>query len=328
MWIIFITNKDHTKLHPYYILLVVSISCLFLLLDGSIPDIYGDTNFHRTNNSKCNCVVFRMDDIQDYWLNSVQSAVMDLFLSKGQNLSLGLITHAVGNDSKIVDKIEAGLNKRLFELDVHGWDHVNYSKLSQNEQKVSLYNASSKIEKIFGIKPDVFIPPSDSFDNNTIWAMKDLRIKILSSGLPEERRLDQNKNIFSIPNHEGPNNSKIVISKSSEENKKKIIEDKDSANSIVYDLPATVLFKDFKNGKWVKTQFVDIIGNVTKNISEHGYAVVVLHPQDFAHTSNGTSRYINSIDKRDISDLANLIDYLVSRNVMIVPFSKVIPFSQ
>lgn len=35
MWIIFITNKDHTKLHPYYILLVVSISCLFLLLDGS-----------------------------------------------------------------------------------------------------------------------------------------------------------------------------------------------------------------------------------------------------------------------------------------------------
>jgi hypothetical protein len=105
MWIIFITNKDHTKLHPYYILLVIGISCLFLLLDGNIPDIYCDTNFHRTNNSKCNCVVFRMDDIQDYWLNSVQSAVMDLFLSKGQNLSLGLITHAVGNDSKIVDNL-------------------------------------------------------------------------------------------------------------------------------------------------------------------------------------------------------------------------------
>src|SRR4029079_8612159 len=115
------------------------------------------TNEVNSVNSKCNCIVFRLDDIQDYWLNSVQSAVMDLFLSKGQNLSLGLITHAIGNDSKIVDKIEAGLNKRLFELDVHGWDHVNYSKLSQNEQKVSLYNASSKIEKIFGIKPDVFI---------------------------------------------------------------------------------------------------------------------------------------------------------------------------
>jgi hypothetical protein len=27
-------------------------------------------------NSKCNCIVFRLDDIQDYWLNSVQSAVI------------------------------------------------------------------------------------------------------------------------------------------------------------------------------------------------------------------------------------------------------------
>lgn len=45
------------------------------------------TNEVNSVNSKCNCIVFRLDDIQDYWLNSVQSAVMELFMSKGQNLS-------------------------------------------------------------------------------------------------------------------------------------------------------------------------------------------------------------------------------------------------
>ncbi|HEY7079655.1 MAG TPA: polysaccharide deacetylase family protein [Nitrososphaeraceae archaeon] len=141
----------------FCIILLISLSSNSLINESSVSAI-ATNNFHRPTNeindasSKCNCVVFRMDDIQDYWLNSVQSAVMDLFMSKGQKLSLGLIMHIVGNDSKVVDKIKTGLDKGLFELDAHGWDHINYTKLNQNEQKQSLYNASSKMEKLFGIR--------------------------------------------------------------------------------------------------------------------------------------------------------------------------------
>ncbi|HET7285372.1 MAG TPA: hypothetical protein VFI70_11870, partial [Nitrososphaeraceae archaeon] len=68
-----------------------------------------------TASSSCKCIVFRMDDIQDDWLNSAQVAVMNLFLSKNQSLSLGSIMHIVGNDSKIVDKVKEGFHKGLFE---------------------------------------------------------------------------------------------------------------------------------------------------------------------------------------------------------------------
>ena len=281
------------------------------------------TNEVNSVNSKCNCIVFRLDDIQDYWLNSVQSAVMELFMSKGQNLSLGLIMHIVGNDSKIVDKIKTGLGKGLFELDVHGWDHINYTKLSQTKQSQSLYNASLKMEKMFGTNPVVFIPPFDSFNNDTISAMKKLGMNIISSDTSEENRFDQNRSIF-IANHLGINNSKILSQKLLDNKNKKDMTSRTAY--VVYHLPGTIFFKDFQNGKWVKTPVDDILSNSSRNIAKFGYAIVVLHPQDFANSTNGTTVPTNSINKAEITDLARLIDEFVSRNVKIVPFHKAITF--
>jgi peptidoglycan/xylan/chitin deacetylase (PgdA/CDA1 family) len=283
-----------------------------------------DTNEANSVNSKCKCIVFRLDDIQDYWLNSVQSAVMDLFMSKGQNLSLGLIMHIVGNDSKIVDKIKTGLGKGLFELDAHGWDHINYTKLIQNKQKQSLYNASMKMEKMFGTNPAVFIPPFDTFNNDTISAMKKLGMNIISSGLPEESRFDQNRSIF-IANHPGINNRDILSERLLDNEKNNDTNNKTA--SVVYHLPATIFFKDFQNGKWVKTPVDDILSNSSRNIAKYGYAIVVLHPQDFANTTYGTAVPTNSVNKAEITDLARLIDNFLSRNLKIMPFHKVITFS-
>ena len=63
----------------------------------------------------CNCVVFRMDDIQDRWPLNGQLTVMDLFISKNQSLSVGAIMNEIGNDSKIINKVREGDKKGLFE---------------------------------------------------------------------------------------------------------------------------------------------------------------------------------------------------------------------
>ena len=34
----------------------------------------------------------------------------------------------VGNDSKIINKVREGDKKGLFELALHGWNHVDYTK--------------------------------------------------------------------------------------------------------------------------------------------------------------------------------------------------------
>ena len=96
----------------------------------------------------CDCVIFRMDDVQDYWIEPAQIAPMNLFISKNQSLSLGLIMHTVGNDSKIINKVGEGYHKGLFELALHGWDHIDYSKLTEQEQQYSLQKANEKMKTL------------------------------------------------------------------------------------------------------------------------------------------------------------------------------------
>ena len=43
--------------------------------------------------------------------------------------------------------------------------------------------------------------------------------------------------------------------------------------SVVYHLPGTIFFKDFQNGKWVKTPVDDILSNSSRNIAKYGYAM-------------------------------------------------------
>ena len=109
-----------------------------------------------------------MDDIQDYWIESGQILPMDIFLSKNQSLSLGLIMNGTGEDLKIIDKVKEGYQKGLFELAIHGFDHINYSKLSEENQLVSLQNANKKMETIFGKPSKIFLPPFDQFNNGSL----------------------------------------------------------------------------------------------------------------------------------------------------------------
>ncbi|HEY7079656.1 MAG TPA: hypothetical protein VH500_08145 [Nitrososphaeraceae archaeon] len=159
--------------------------------------------------------------------------------------------------------------------------------------------------------------------------MKRIGMMIISSGLHEENIFDQNRSIFNA-NHASVNNNSIMPTQkllNSKENNVINNNVNNKTTSVVYHLPGTIFFKDFQNGKWVKTPLVDILGNSSSNIAKYGYAVVVLHPQDFANTSNGTTTLINSVNNTEVSGLSKLIDSFVSGNVKIMPFHNVISFS-
>jgi peptidoglycan/xylan/chitin deacetylase (PgdA/CDA1 family) len=290
-------SVPETWIYCLIIIVIITISASFFHLSQIIIPM---VNASTIGSTSCNCVVIRMDDVQDYWLNSVQVALMNLFESKNQSLSLGLIMHHVANDSRIVSKVKEGLlNNGLFELDIHGWDHISYTNLTENEQKDSLFKANMKMQNLFRTKSIVFIPPNDVFNNSTLKAMSTLGIRIISSAPYEENAFNQKRSVF-VSNNNSSNKSATII----------------------YHLPSTILFKAFKKGKWVSTPLYDIINNVTRNIQRYGYAVVVIHPQDFAKNMNGT--FSNSVDESQISDLSRLMDLLSSKGVHIVPFHKVV----
>jgi peptidoglycan/xylan/chitin deacetylase (PgdA/CDA1 family) len=52
--------------------------------------------------------------------------------------------HNTGNDPSIVNRVSEGYKNGLFELALHGWDQINYTKLDKDEQRISLLNANEK----------------------------------------------------------------------------------------------------------------------------------------------------------------------------------------
>jgi peptidoglycan/xylan/chitin deacetylase (PgdA/CDA1 family)/3D (Asp-Asp-Asp) domain-containing protein len=252
-----------------------------------------------TARSNCNCVVFRMDDIQDYWLKSGQLAAMNQFISRNQSLTLGIIMDSIGNDTEIVNKVKEGSDSGLFELAVHGWNHTDYTKLSEEEQRKSLDDSNRKMIELFGNTSEIFIPPLNSFNNDTINAMEQVGMKIL----------DANSSSFDELELKGHNESRAQSSLS--------IQSKD-----FFYMPSTITFKDYYQDQPIKNSIQNIFNNVTQSIATNGYAVIIIHPQDFVKIdANGS--LTDALDENETNDLSRLIDLILSNNIPLGSFFEV-----
>lgn len=249
------------------------------------------------NQTMCNCVIFRLDDVQDYWIHSAQVQVMDLFISKDQSLSVGIIMNHTGSDQVVLQKIKQGQNLKLFELDIHGWNHVDYTTLTQQEQKTTLELANNKMQALFGVKSNVFIPPYDLFNNSTLSAMSSSGIGILSAS------------------SDPPNNSRFIFSPTIS-----------SEPYSIYQLPETAGFMfENKSGVWQKESNSAILDNVDQGIAKRGYTVVVLHPQNFVKMENGL--FVDIVDPIQMNNLSKLIDLILAKNIRITTFENTITSS-
>jgi peptidoglycan/xylan/chitin deacetylase (PgdA/CDA1 family) len=282
----------------------------------------------------CHCVVFRMDDVQDSFVDLAQLITMNLFISNNQSLTLGLIMHDIGNDTKIIGQVNTGYHQGLFELALHGWDHIDYTKLTEHEQQKSLQKANDKMQHLFGNTSNIFITPYGTFNNGTIKAMSQLGIKILSAATFSESKFDKNSSVFHVNN---TNVAVIINNGNSQANHQSIaslINTNHTTNSnttattsntaSVYHLPAMTFFKnDDANKKPVKIPIEQILSDVDSNIKKYGYAIIVFHPQDFVKTDqNGNLTHI--VDQKEIKDLSSLINIIVSKKIPITTMSKLV----
>ncbi len=268
----------------------------------SFSVLNSNTTNNNILNNQCYCVIFRMDDIQDYGFLQGQIAPMDLFISKNLSMSLGLIMHVIGNNSNIINKVKEGQEKKLFELALHGWDHIDYSKLSEQQQQYFLQKANEKMKQIFGNTTNIFFPPLDPYNNDTIKVLDRLNFSIISSLGYEENILNHGKNIF---NTKGKFNNNNLQEKT------------------IFHIPGTITFKSYVNGTWVSIPMDKIMTVLSANIKKYGYGVVVMHPQDFL-ISDKNGKFTNVVNNTEISNLSHLINSIQSKNEHIVTFSQLI----
>ena len=146
--------------------------------------------------SSCNCVAFRLDNVQDYWLDDVQIKMIDSFDSKGAGITVGIIGKAFGNDTKLVDYLKSKTSN--LDIAINGWSFEDYTTLTEDQQANLLQQSETKISSILGVTPAVFIPPYGKTNNDTLYAASSNNIRIIS-GSSVITPLDLTENIHSYP---------------------------------------------------------------------------------------------------------------------------------
>jgi peptidoglycan/xylan/chitin deacetylase (PgdA/CDA1 family) len=238
--------------------------------------------------TSCQCVAFRLDDIQNYWIDNPQLSIMKLFHEKHASLTIGIIGGSFGNDSKLVSFIKNNIYNKDAEIEIanHGWLHENFTHFSKQDQMQLMSKTNAKINKIFGIVPTIFIPPFEKFNNNTIYAMNANHLKYISSSVDDD--------------------SKYLVKE----------------NNVVY-IPGTTqtsLLVD--NGTiWIHKGHTHTFIKIMQGIQNYGYATVIIHPQEYS-VRNGVE-YYNEVDKSQLKELEYLVDEVQKSGLRIVPVSKV-----
>ena len=254
-----------------------------------IPDVIKNTPV-ETNEpiSSCDCVAFRFDDVQDYWLNDVQIAYVNTFVDKNIPLTVGIIADSFGNDQKITNVIKDATSKNKLEIASQGVGNKPYTDFSKQEQDDLLKQSIVEIQNSVGVRPHIFVPPQNKYNNDTKQALIENKFTHLSSN--------------------------ILLGESPPFPLK---------GETLYKFPETAT-----TGKYSLEQnlFIGLSSNDTysdtiNSLKKYGFAVITSHPQEFSIIQNGT--YTNQINKEQIIELESLIQKLQSDGIKIVSIGKI-----
>jgi len=235
----------------------------------------------------CTCVAFRFDDVQDYWLNAVQIEVLEVFENRNSPLTIGIIGDRIGNDQKIISYINASISDDSIEIANHGWDHEDFTMYNKTYQSSLIQKTNEKIQDLFGVKPTVFIPPFNSFNENTTAVMLDDGITHFSSEFD-----------FSTPPYP-------------------------LVDAELYNFPQGAFTGELTQNKnfIVGISHKLTLSQIKQNIEEFGFAVVTMHPQEFSEIKKG--QYLNQVNEKQIRELELLLDRLRFEEIKIVPISEI-----
>lgn len=134
-------------------------------------------------------IIFRVDDI---FLdnNQFEEQLFDIFLKNNIPLTLGVVPMNNKNTPIIYQlnpTTKDQLRSNKFNIAVHGYKHVKnneygeFSGVNIEIQNNWIADGIKHLKQLTDFKIDTFIPPWNSFDNNTVSALKNNGIKYLSA---------------------------------------------------------------------------------------------------------------------------------------------------
>jgi peptidoglycan/xylan/chitin deacetylase (PgdA/CDA1 family) len=244
----------------------------------------------ETEIESCNCVSFRLEDVQDYWLNDVQIKIMEIFIENETPLTIGIIADAFGNDPKITEFVRQNIENEKGNLQVatKGIGLTSFTNYDKNEQNKNLKESIDLIESNLNVKPHVFIPPGNKFNSDTMEILENNGITHISSSLtngdspPFEFKGEK---VYRFPQ---------VTSTS----------DYNTAKNIFEGVPNHQTFSESIQG-----------------IDNYGFSVISIAPQAFSMIENST--YTNAVNQKQIEELEKLIEEFNEKGYKIVSIDEI-----
>ena len=236
----------------------------------------------------CQCVAFRFDDIQDYWLDNVQTKVIDTFQEKNASLTIGIIGNYFGNDTMIVDKIQQSLKQGTkIEIANHGFNHEDFTRFPEGLQSVLMERTNQKLTQLLDVTPSVFIAPYNVINSDTLQAFDENGFQTISANETEDP-----------PPY-------LVQGES------------------IHHLPETASTGNLNNGDtlWIGYNHKETFANIISSLQKYGFTVVVMHPQEFSNRNK--LDYTNNVNETQVQELTQLIDELQKNEIKIVTMSDV-----
>lgn len=237
----------------------------------------------------CNCVAFRLDTIQDYWLNNVQIELIDTFREKNAALTISILADSFGEDQKIINYIKehSKTKKPPLEIANNGLKLDDLTSYNKEDQASIIKQSNEKIFSVLGISPTVFVPPYGNVNDDTFTAIQENKIEFVSA------KISTDPPPYSL------------------------------SNSTLYRFPATV-FSGFTNTG--DSSLKKLSSNITLNkiqtsLKNYGIAVVTMSFQDYAIVND--TKKVNIADMIQIQELEALIAKINDAGLRIVTISNI-----
>ncbi|WFA09755.1 polysaccharide deacetylase family protein [Tissierella sp. Yu-01] len=154
-----------------FILILLIIFSIYLTINNKSKEVfYEDIYYKGTKEEKIVAFVCNVD-----WGNEHINDMLRIFEENDIYISFFLTGRWAKENPDIVKQI----HKYNHEIGNHGYNHIDYSQLSYEQNKEEISKANDVIEEIIGIRPNLFGPPSGAFNENTVKAAKDLGSKVI-----------------------------------------------------------------------------------------------------------------------------------------------------
>lgn len=174
---IVIINKKAFRILMSVILIIIIIAV------GTI--IYSRRNVTpvAVNYEVLNKPIERGSSTQDYiaftcnvdWGNEVIPEILTVLKEKDIKITF----FVTGRWVKAFPEVFQTIIEEGHEIGSHGYQHLDYSKLSLEENKKQIKQAEEEIQKYTGVKPTLFAPPSGAYNEYTLMAAEELGYKTI-----------------------------------------------------------------------------------------------------------------------------------------------------